>query len=111
MVRHGGGALQSPPFPIGSPTLHAGKTLAVLPTASDFMILWDSLSKGSQKIALGSHIPQQEMRMACWSKEHAHIMIGTAKGTLLIFDPANKRVLQNIPTVHEQVLGLVLPLH
>jgi hypothetical protein len=41
-----------------------------------------------------------------WSKDHPHLMIGTTKGAVLVFDTANKRVLHNIPGVHEEVQSL-----
>lgn len=88
-----------------SPT-HAhcvGTVLAVLPVASDFIYLWDSLSRKAQKASLGAHVPQQEMKVACWSRDQPQLIIGTTKGTVLLFDASSRRVVQNLPAVHEQV--------
>ena len=43
------------------------------------------------------------MKVACWSKDQPQLIIGTSKGTVLLFDASSKRVLQNLPAVHEQV--------
>ena len=81
----------------------AGTTLAVLPVASDFIYLWDTLSKRAQKGLMGAHAPGQEMKLACWSHDQPHLMIGTSKGTVLLFDASSMRVIQNITALHEQV--------
>lgn len=90
-------------------TQDAGATLAVLPAASDFLFIWESSSKRAAKIALGPHIPQQEMMAAGWSADGARLTIGTSKGTILVLDMHTRRVLHNFPGIHEQVGGLRFP--
>lgn len=85
------------------PARCTGTTLAVLPVASDFIYLWDTLSKRAQKGLMGAHAPGQEMIVACWSHEQPHIIIGTNKGSVLLFDASSMRVIQNITALHEQV--------
>lgn len=91
----------SPPF--ASHTAATDGTLAVLPAASDFLFVWSSVSKKAIKVALGPHIPQQEMMAAGWSADSTRLTVGTNKGSVVVLDMNTRRVLHNFPGIHENV--------
>ena len=77
--------------------------MAVLPAMSDFLCIWDTSTRAAEKVALGAHVHQQELTVACWATDDVQLAIGASKGALVIFDTGLNRIKHNLQGVHERV--------
>ena len=65
--------------------------------------MWDAAAKTFDKVALGAHAQQQDLRVVCWSADSTKCAIGTSKGALLLFDVSIRKILHNVQGVHDKV--------
>lgn len=75
----------------------------MLPAASDFFFVWDAAAKTFDKVALGAHAQQQDLRVVCWSADSTKCAIGASKGAMLLFDVSIRKILHNVQGVHDRV--------